>query len=214
MTSFKVTPLVCPDCCGPLDGLRYDKVFCCAPCGVALELGSEAKGRYPLRFAVGERPAERPVGLPFWRLEITATATGDEQEPAFHWIRRRLDGLESVWVAAFFCTGAAYNGDPGLDLTDSGALPLAAAESPEGASAVGVTRCRAEAERYAELYVADRFAPADGAQGIEISARVRGAELWILPFAFDEEARRLTSCVSGASYPASIATDLGAMLGR
>jgi hypothetical protein len=214
MTSFKVTPLVCPDCGGPLDGLRYDKVFCCAPCGVAFEFGGGTPMRYPLRFAMGELPAERSMGLPFWRLEIEATAAGEEEEPGLGWVRKRLAGLESVWVAAFFCTGAAYHGDPGFDLTDSNALPLAAAESPDGVSAVGITRSRTEAARYVELYVANRFAPGDGARGIEISVRIRSAELWILPFALDAEARRLTSCVTGASYPSSIANDLYAMLGR
>jgi hypothetical protein len=213
MASITVTPLVCPRCGGPLDGLRYDKVFCCAPCGVAIELGRGARGESPLRFAVGELPAQRPVGLPFWRLEIEATAAGGGEEPALDRIRQRLAALDGVWVAAFFCTGSAYHGDPGVDLTDSGALPLAAAESPDGVTAVGVTRCRAEAERYAELYVADRFAPTDGALGVEITVRVRGAELWILPFSYDEAARRLASSITGASYPASMAGDLGAMLG-
>ncbi len=212
MAPITVTALVCPRCGGPLDGLRYDTVFCCGPCGVALELGCGARVEIPLRFAVGALPAARPLGLPFWRLEIEATVAGDEDEPSVHWARERLAGLEGVWVAAFFCTGTPYLGDPGIDLTDSGALPLAAAEAPEGVWAVGVTRCRAEAERYALLYVEDRFTPADRTRRIEFSVRARSAELWILPFTFDEAASRVASCITGVSYPASMVHDLPAIL--
>jgi hypothetical protein len=213
MTSLEIIRLVCPECGGALDGLRHDKVFCCTPCGLALELGGGAASRHPLLFAVGSGAFERTVGLPFWRLPL-AVSLGPRGPGARTSAleRERLAALDAAWVAAFFCIGSIYHGDPGFDLTDAGALPLAAADPPRGAVVNGITRTRAEAERYAELYVAERFSARGEAGEAGISVSFGGAELWVLPFGFDADAGRLTSGVTGAGYPAAIAHDLDAML--
>jgi len=197
VTELRITSLRCPSCGAPLDGLRRDTVFTCAPCRLAAHISNGEVSTFALRFAPVVTGTDLAiVRLPLWRLDVEVSATGRE------------DGLTPVvWVSAFHQSRVLFFGDPGMDLTEQAIDLLDVEDLPEGTRLVGVTSGPSEASEYARLMVTHILDRRADVTGMEISVAVREAQLWGVPFAHEESARTLTELNTGRSYSTLLVED-------
>lgn len=183
MSKLRVTALVCPDCGGPLAGLRYDKVYFCKPCGQAVALGPDTDPwvRYPLSFALLKDDPGIPVlYLPFWELGINAIATATNKNQAR--VADIISGIKSAWVSGFTMLRASYFGDLGLLYTERFVNLSPAENVPHQARVAGCTRSIEDALRYARLFITLMADKKADVTGMEFDIKTTDARLWAIPF--------------------------------
>jgi hypothetical protein len=210
-----ITPLVCPRCGGGLAGLRWDRLFTCPPCALALLVEDGRTRLFPVTRARAVRPTdgERLLWLPFWELavevEITAPANGPSPLPGV------AAGIERVWVAGFAARRPELFGEPGVPMTEGQVRLEPAAGDPEPLGMPGACREPALVERYARLTVLRILDRREDVTGVGVDVRVTRAGLWAVPF--EDQGERLADLTTGASLPAAAFEDLAeirAALGR
>ena len=203
----KVTALVCPRCGKGLDGLRYDRLFTCAPCATALLVEDGATREFPFtraRAAAGSAPEGRLLWMPLWELETEVTV-GEPRGRAAPLVGVAA-AMERVWVAGFAVRRPELFGEPGAHLTEIGARLEPAAEDGEPARLVGCCRGPDLIARYARLTVLRILDRRVDVTGIDIDVRMHRCGLWAVPF--DDRGERLVDRATGASLPAAAFEDL------
>lgn len=204
----EVTALVCPDCGAGLDGLRYDRLFTCAPCARALLVEDGRTRLIPFtraRAGAGDSPARRVLWLPFWEL-ATVVTVGDDQGRAAALVDIAA-GLRRVWVAGFAVRRPEIFGEPGVLFTECDTRLEPAGEGGEPARMVGCCRGPGLVERYARLTVLRILDRRADVTDVDVDVRVTRTDLWAVPF--DDQGQRLLCPATGSSLPQAAFEDLG-----
>jgi hypothetical protein len=189
-----------------LAGLRFDKVFTCTPCALAIVIDGGEKTRMGLEFAkIPDDTCDSPIYLPYWRLkcEIEAVPVNSDQED----VVLALKDLDTVWVGAFAMSRTNLHGDPGLELTQKKALVESESKTPS-LEVVGATKSPGEATKYAQLFVTMMIDKRADVTGMEIEVKVSQAALWAMPHTVSMETEKLISMHSGFAFPLFAVTDL------
>ena len=206
-TEITITALVCPRCGAGLDGLRWDCLFTCAPCGLALFVEHGRTRLFPCTRARVDEGA--PIGagmlwLPFWEL---ATEVGVVEPPgSAPSLAGAAAALDRVWVAGFAVRRPELFGEPGFLLTEQRARLEPAGEGGAPARMWGACRGPELVTLYARLTVMRLLDRRADVTGVEIDVRVTRADLWAVPF--DDRGDRLVDLATGASLPAAAFEDL------
>ena len=202
--SIRVTALVCPECGGALDGLRFDRVFFCPTCRTALEPGESGWQKHPLVAAACSEGEPPRLYLPLWRFRVTVTAgnTSRRQEIAC----RILDDFTVIWVSGFNMLRPSYYGDLGLIYTERKLEPAPAEQFAEGRFIAGCSRGQADAARYTNLYATAILDKREDVTGMTIDVDIVNAALWAIPCT--EIGDKVIDLISGTEIPVFALDDL------
>ena len=228
--SIQIYELRCPECMHRLNGVSSDKLFVCASCGdVYCATGGHLKKEalyiaavpHPETFNGDEaasngdealtRDADsevyEPLFLPFWRFTIEVHVTDAHQND----ITRvsGADGLNAVWVPAFFEVRPNILGNPGMNLTMAKVTPTPTLWPADAQMLLpGGARRVDEAAIYVQPFVSGVLDRAHDISGYNISVTTHSAEYWALPFSHSSAnspvEMTLTDMLCGVTYPANM----------